>query len=341
MDTAGDDEAIAAALSGLADPEARADLRSRYHGTIDLEDALRWRLDPTALGQGGVRSPAVRADELKLIVFRRPEGPEGERRRDAVAAELRSILAAAAEDSAALDAALREHARWREERGFRDALALSAAHEPEPSRPEPDSESPRRGRVVLGRVALLGGAAILAALTLGAVALVGQPAACGADCVESTDAAAPPSPSETAPSPSPTSTPTSPAQRPPSTPTPPPEDTDDRPNYFDEDIFTMLQVPVDGGPIDFATGTAVVDDYGVPLSYEVADGDVFELIAKRFDLGTDYLISINAVRREAPNELFVGDTINLGATTILTIGDQNGVVYEYTDRLPEPHVPQE
>jgi len=131
------------------------------------------------------------------------------------------------------------------------------------------------------------------------------------------------------------------APAPPPAPTPEPEDTDFRRDYFDDDIMSVLQVPLSGPPTDNANGVATVDDYGVPLSYVVANGDVFELIAKRFDLGTSYLASINAVRRENPTELFVGDTLNLGATTILRIGDQNGVVYDHTDRLPEPHLPQD
>jgi hypothetical protein len=71
----------------------------------------------------------------------------------------------------------------------------------------------------------------------------------------------------------------------------------------------------------------------------VAPGDIFEIIAKHFDIGTAHLVAINAVRRDSPMIVHVGDTINLDPATIATIGDQNGVVYAHQDRLPDPHVP--
>ena len=321
MNGPGNDEAFAFLIRGLDDPEALADLRSRYRGSTDLTDALRWRQDPAALGLSGLRSPTVRAEELKPIVYRRPNGPEEERHRDSVAAELDALLAGWAADSAALDTAIREHLLWR---------AGSAPVEPDP-------EPIARRRISRLRIGLFAGAGLVALGTLVAVGILLQPRT-----TEPVDVAAP-SPTATptssaTPTPRPTTTP---PPQPAVTPTPPPEDTDLRPNYFEEDIYSVLQVPIDGGPIDNASGVATIDSYGVPLSYTVADGDVFELIAKRFDIGVGYLASINAVRRENPTELFVGDTINLGATTILLIGDQNGTVYDYTDRLPDPHMPQE
>lgn len=326
MDGLGDDAEFAALLRGLSDPEALADLRGRYRGTTDLIDALRWRLDPKALGQDGSLSPAVRAEALKQIAYRRPENPDDERRTDAAASELRALLATSAADSAALDSAIRGHLARHDE-------------PPAPIEAEAEPAASPRGRFPLRRAALLGGAALLAIATLVGVAYIAQPRGCGVECAEPVDAADSPSPTPTPTRSSPP--PTAPVAPPPQAATPPPEDTDLRPNYFEEDILSLLQVPINGAPIDNATGTADVDAYGVPLSYVVADGDVFELIAKRFDISVAYLAGINAVRRENPTELFVGDTLNLGATTILQIGDQNGVVYNYTERLPEPHMPQE
>jgi hypothetical protein len=157
-------------------------------------------------------------------------------------------------------------------------------------------------------------------------------------------AAPTPTASPTAP-PTPTPTPTRTAPPasvapPPVVTTPTPEVIDYRPNYYEEDIYAVLEVPINGAPVDNANCVATVDDYGVPLSCVVASGDVFDVIAKRFDLGPTYLASINAVRREQPTVLYVGDVINLSANTILRVGNQNGVVYNYTDRMPDPHVEQ-
>ncbi|WP_271178291.1 LysM peptidoglycan-binding domain-containing protein [Leifsonia poae] len=79
---------------------------------------------------------------------------------------------------------------------------------------------------------------------------------------------------------------------------------------------------------------------GEPAAYVVAPGDIWEFIAKRFDVGTAYLTSINAVRRDSPMLVYVGDTVNLDPATITTVGDQNGVVFHHEDRLPNPHVTQ-
>ncbi|WP_158864503.1 LysM peptidoglycan-binding domain-containing protein [Leifsonia sp. AG29] len=77
------------------------------------------------------------------------------------------------------------------------------------------------------------------------------------------------------------------------------------------------------------------------MAYTVAPGDIWEFIAKRFDVGTAYLTAINAVRREDVTQVYVGDTINLDPATITSVGDENGVVYHHLDRLPDPHVPQQ
>jgi LysM repeat protein len=98
-----------------------------------------------------------------------------------------------------------------------------------------------------------------------------------------------------------------------------------------------LQIPVDSGPQEFANGTATVDDAGTPIAYTVAPDDHMELIARRFCINTAYLYALNSVRRDNL-ELFVGDTINLDAHTILTVGDQNGSVKD--NMHPEPIPPQ-
>ena len=46
---------------------------------------------------------------------------------------------------------------------------------------------------------------------------------------------------------------------------------------------------------------------------------------------------INSVRRASlATELYAGDTINLDASTIFTVGDQNGVVHEGDPPMPHP-----
>ncbi|CAN5269816.1 hypothetical protein BH11ACT5_BH11ACT5_25390 [soil metagenome] len=302
----------------LRDAAALADVRTRYRGTTDLVDVLRWRLDPDALGADGERSPVARAAELGPLIYGRADTREDALRRDAAAAEAEALLTGWAADSAALEVAL-----------------VAPVVEPVAARRRFD-----RRRFDRRRLALLIGAGVVAvAVLVGVVALLQPRAAVEVGALPSSTPV--PSATPTKPKPTRTAVPTSPAPPPVVVTTPPPEVVDYRPDYWDNDTVSVLQVPINGDPIDNANGVADVDDYGVPLSYVVADGDVFELIAKRFDIGTTYLASINAVRRENPTELFVGDTINLGATTILLIGDQNGVVYNYTDRLPEPHLPQD
>ena len=110
--------------------------------------------------------------------------------------------------------------------------------------------------------------------------------------------------------------------------------------FWERDYISEAQQPVDCGSIQYATGTTVLSDHDVPVAYVVAPGDIWEFIAKRFDVGTAYLTSINAVRRDFPSIVYVGDTINLDRATITSVGDQNGVVYHHEDRLPDPHVPQ-
>ncbi|MEN2742121.1 LysM peptidoglycan-binding domain-containing protein [Microbacterium sp. X-17] len=110
--------------------------------------------------------------------------------------------------------------------------------------------------------------------------------------------------------------------------------------FWEREYYSEAQQPVDCGPIQYATGTTRLNDKGVPVAYVVAPGDIWEFIAKRFDLGTAYLTAINAVRRENVTQVYVGDTINLDPATITSVGDQNGVVYHNLENLPDPHVPQ-
>ena len=98
------------------------------------------------------------------------------------------------------------------------------------------------------------------------------------------------------------------------------------------------QVPVDGGPRKFATGTAVLDVNGTPVAYTVAGGDVGASIADRFCVNLSYLNAINGVRRNGATNLHPGDTLNLDAHTIFSVGDEQGVVLQ--NRAPWPIPPQ-
>ncbi len=310
METRDNDRAL------LSDPGALDGLRGFYSGNLDLIDVLRWRVDPSALGSDGSRSPIARAAALNPIIYGRADTPETARQREAAVAEAEALLAAWHADSAALDDALVAH-----------------------SEPGPALATPHRAFPT--RLALLVGAGVVALAVIVGLVFAGQ-ARPGENVAAGPASGTPrPTPSAEKVTVAPTASPRPIVAPPVITPSPEPDDTDLRPDYFEENIHSVIQVPVNGAPIDYARGATTVDDYGVPLSYVVASGDVFELIAKRFDLGTDYLASINAVRRDVPTEIFVGDTINLGATTILRIGDQNGVVYHHVDRLPEPHMPQD
>lgn len=101
-----------------------------------------------------------------------------------------------------------------------------------------------------------------------------------------------------------------------------------------------LQIPVDGGSSAGATGLATADQRGVPVSYVVAPGDDVDAVADRFCVNVAYLSAINSVRREGflNGFLFAGDTINLDAHSITTVGDQNGEVL--ANPLPSPIPPQ-
>lgn len=96
-----------------------------------------------------------------------------------------------------------------------------------------------------------------------------------------------------------------------------------------------IMVPADGGAVPGADGPVIVDNDGVPQAYEVVSGDNMELISRRFGLEYGYLIAINQVRRDSL-EVFVGDTLNLDATRITSLGDQNGQVYKNHSPYPIP-----
>lgn len=299
----GEDETL------LRDPAALNGVRLRYRGTLDPVDLLRWRIDPMALGSDGSRSPVAKADDLRPVIYGRADTPERVLERDEAAAQAEALLAGWAADTAALDAAI-------------------AAPTVEFSRPRQAKRKTPAPWIAAGAVAV--------AVVVAAVLLLPR----GQEPVAAPTRS--PSPTATAtPTPVPTRTvPPASVAPPPVITTPTPEVIDYRPDYYEGNIFTMPEVPINGAPMDNANCVATVDDYGVPLYCVVAAGDVFDVIAKRFDLGPTYLAAINAVRREQPTVLYVGDVINLSANTILRVGDQNGVVYDFVDRLPEPHVEQ-
>lgn len=96
-----------------------------------------------------------------------------------------------------------------------------------------------------------------------------------------------------------------------------------------------LAVPFDRGPMTHAAGEAVLDDQGIPVAYRVAANDVLTTVGARFCVGEQWLYWVNYVRRDG-DALFAGDTLNLDAHTILSVGDQNGVVHG--NALPEGFV---
>ncbi len=104
----------------------------------------------------------------------------------------------------------------------------------------------------------------------------------------------------------------------------------------------QVELPVDNGPRNYATGTVTVDADGRPASYTVAPGDQSEYIAERFGFlvrGIEYLNVINQVRRGGyPWALYAGDTLNLSAYTVLSVGTINGKVLN--DPPPNPLPPQ-
>jgi hypothetical protein len=100
----------------------------------------------------------------------------------------------------------------------------------------------------------------------------------------------------------------------------------------------QVEIPVDNGPENYAEGTVTVDAAGHPASYIVARGDVIDYIAHRFGFRSfDYLNTINQVRRGGyPWPLYRGDTLNLSANTILTVGTSDGKVLNGPPPSPLP-----
>ncbi|MCB1274037.1 MAG: hypothetical protein KDB25_06545 [Leucobacter sp.] len=104
----------------------------------------------------------------------------------------------------------------------------------------------------------------------------------------------------------------------------------------------------DLGPAEYASGKVVLNERGDPQAYVVAAGDTLYGISERFCIGNvSYLGWVNAVRRngawawdsnkqEGEFEIYPGDTLNLDAHTITSIGDEQGVVYAHT---PEFYIP--
>jgi hypothetical protein len=112
----------------------------------------------------------------------------------------------------------------------------------------------------------------------------------------------------------------------------------------------QIEIPVDSGSRQFATGKVTTDRNGVPSSYTVASGDVIDYVAARFGFfdpssgeGFNYLNTINQVRRgtypNAPDgnfALFAGDILNLSAYTMGSVGSENGHVIPGPMPSPAP-----
>lgn len=96
------------------------------------------------------------------------------------------------------------------------------------------------------------------------------------------------------------------------------------------------QIPVDGGARAHATGKVTLNDAGVPGVYVVAPDDFPIAIGERFCMNLAYLNVLNGVRRQGALQIWDGDTLNLDAHTILTVGDQDGVVYDTVPSSPIP-----
>jgi hypothetical protein len=101
-----------------------------------------------------------------------------------------------------------------------------------------------------------------------------------------------------------------------------------------------VEIPIDNGPSAYAMGTTTTDRNGVPVAYVVAPGDDISYITDRFGFEShDYLDTINQVRRGGyPFPLYAGDTLNLSAFTVTSVGSINGRVLD--DPPPDPLPPQ-
>jgi len=99
-----------------------------------------------------------------------------------------------------------------------------------------------------------------------------------------------------------------------------------------------VRMAKDIGPRPHATGDVVTGADGTtPGAYIVAADDVFDTIASRFGFDIYYLTAINQVRRGPFGAaLYAGDTINLDAHTILSVGTINGEVNDFDAPDPIP-----
>lgn len=110
-----------------------------------------------------------------------------------------------------------------------------------------------------------------------------------------------------------------------------------------------VHIPIDLGPRPHAMGEVELDAEGSPARYTVAADDEWGHIATRFGLYavppaegrhaegmntyTGYLTTVNSVRRgDSPWILYIGDTVNLSAFTVTTVGRINGT----STALPAP-----
>ncbi len=105
------------------------------------------------------------------------------------------------------------------------------------------------------------------------------------------------------------------------------------PNQIEQLGGLTILTPRDRGPMPHAKGTPVLNADGQPAAYVVASDDSIQMIATRFCLRPDWIASLNAVRRNAGQELYLGDTLNLDAHTIYSVGTQNGEVH--ANSIPE------
>lgn len=101
---------------------------------------------------------------------------------------------------------------------------------------------------------------------------------------------------------------------------------------------SRMRIPFDQGPVEHASGDAVLDDAGRPVAYLVAPDDVWTVVAERFCLHVDYINALNQVRRNGAATLFAGDTLNLDPYTVTSVGSENGTVFE--NDPPHPMPPQ-
>lgn len=97
-----------------------------------------------------------------------------------------------------------------------------------------------------------------------------------------------------------------------------------------------VQIPRDDGPMKYAEGTAITEGTKV-VAYEVAPGDIYDYIAKRFHLTNDgYLLVLNEERRGEAAPLYEGDVLNLSAYTLDKYGTVNGRVAKGPQPLTAP-----